>query len=120
MMQVWGKVTKAGAKVIVPRGGVYEPYLLFYIMVPYLKNRPSPIAIHWRKWSWEPQPRDLVRCTGFFVINEFNGKNWMNLHIHGHVESDNPLAVVPGVIKQEAPSWREFPNYCKVSQGSDE
>ena len=111
MMQVWGKVSKYGCKIINP--GSERPYLRFYLIPTRRMGDKTIMSINWWHWDWEPKPAELVKATGFFEIVEANSKSFMNLYIYGNVHADDPLAVVPGVKAERSPDWKEFPYYAK-------
>lgn len=109
MMQVWGKVTKFGAKIINPDSA--SPYCRFYLYTPYRLKSTSLISVNWWHWDWEPMPGDFIKATGFFEVVVSGGKTFTNLYIYGNIPEPSPGAVVPGVKAERSPNWSEYPHY---------
>lgn len=114
MMQVWGKVTKNGCKIINPDSD--KAYLRFYLLTPYRVNSSSIISVNWWHWDWEPKPGEFVKATGFFEAVDMGTRTFMNVYIYGNVHVDDPWQVVPGVKAQKSPNWSEYPFYQKSSK----
>lgn len=113
MMMVFGRVTKAGAKIINPDSD--RPYLRFFVTSPYRLKKTSYISVNWNNWDWEPKAGDFVRCTGLFELTEgYSGKTFPNLYINGNVAEDG---IVPGVVAQKAPNWSAYPGYKGKEKG---
>lgn len=123
MMMVFGRVTKAGSKIINPDSD--RPYLRFFVTSPYRLKKTSYISVNWNNWDWEPKAGDFVRCTGLFELTDgYSGKTFPNLYINGNVDSGaidkikpHIVPIVPGVVFQKAPNWSAYPGYKGKEKG---